>query len=60
MDRKFNRIKAAFPDIFTQCTIVNIYYCTEKAKRIAEEADRLSREICPTLIQYIIHDAENY
>ena len=38
-----------------QHTIVNIYKCANEAKQIAEEADRLSREVCPALLQHITH-----
>lgn len=38
-----------------QQAIVNIYKCANEAKQIAEEADRLSREVCPALLQHVIH-----
>lgn len=38
-----------------QRAIVNIYKCANEAKQIAEEADRLSREVCPALLQHAIH-----
>lgn len=38
-----------------QRAIVNIYKCANEAKQIAEEANRLSREICSALLQHIIH-----
>lgn len=38
-----------------QRAIVNIYKCANEAKQIAEEADRLSREVCPALLQHVIH-----
>ena len=41
------------PDV--QRAIVNIYKCANEAKQIAAEADRLSREVCPALLQHIIH-----
>ena len=41
------------PDV--QRAIVNIYKCANEAKQIAEEADKLSRAVCPALIQHIIH-----
>lgn len=43
------------PSIEIQRAIVNIYKCAKEAKRIAEEADKLSRELCPALIQKVIH-----
>ena len=52
-------VRIPLPPIEVQRSIVNIYHCAEEAKRIAEEADRLSREICPALMQHIIHEAEN-
>lgn len=51
-------VKIPLPPIEVQRSIVNIYRCAEEAKRIADEADRLSREICPALMQHIIHEAE--
>lgn len=51
-------VRIPLPPIEVQRSIVNIYHCAEEAKRIAEEADRLSREICPALMQHIIHEAE--
>ena len=50
-------VKIPLPPIEVQRSIVNIYRCAEEAKRIAEDADRLSREICPALMQHIIHEA---
>ena len=49
------RCKIPLPPIDIQQAIVNIYKCANEAKQIAEEADRLSREVCPTLLQHIIH-----
>ena len=51
-------VKIPLPPIEVQRSIVNIYRCAEEAKRIADESDRLSREICPALMQHIIHEAE--
>ena len=47
--------KIPLPPIEVQQAIVNIYKCANEAKRIAEEADRLSREVCPTLLQHVIN-----
>lgn len=55
---RFLAIRIPLPPIDVQRAIVNIYHCAEEAKRIAEEADRLSREICPALMQHIIHEAD--
>lgn len=49
------RCKVPLPPIAVQQAIVNIYKCANEAKQIAEEADRLSREVCPALLQHIIH-----
>lgn len=49
------RCKIPIPPIDVQRAIVNIYKCANEAKQIAEEADRLSREICPALLQHVIH-----
>ena len=49
------RCKIPLPPIEIQQAIVNIYKCANEAKQIAEEADRLSREVCPALLQHVIH-----
>ena len=49
------RCKVPLPPIEVQQAIVNIYKCANEAKQIAEEADRLSREVCPTLLQHVIN-----
>ena len=56
---RFLAIKFPLPDTDIQRAIVNIYHCAEEAKRIAEEADRLSREICPAIMQHLIHESDN-
>lgn len=48
--------KIAFPPIEVQQAIVNIYKCANEAKQIAAEADRLSKEVCPALIQHLINN----
>lgn len=48
--------KIAFPPLDVQRAIVNIYKCAKEAKQIAEEADKLSRAVCPALLQHIIHN----
>lgn len=48
------RVRIPLPPLPVQQAIVNIYNCANEAKRIAEEADRMSREVCPALIQHII------
>jgi len=49
------RCKIPIPPIDIQRAIVNIYKCANEAKQIAEESDRLSREVCPALLQHVIH-----
>lgn len=49
------RCKVPLPPIEVQQAIVNIYKCANEAKQIAEEADRLSREVCPALLQHVMH-----
>lgn len=49
------RFSIPLPPIEIQRAIVNIYKCANEAKQIAEDADRLSREVCPALIQHVIH-----
>ena len=52
---RFIDIEIPLPPIDVQRAIVNIYKCANEAKLIAEEADRLSREVCPALLQHVIH-----
>lgn len=47
------RVKIPLPPIDVQQAIVDVYRCANEAKKIAAEADRLSREICPALIQRV-------
>ena len=49
------RFAIPLPPLDVQRAIVNIYKCANEAKQIAAEADRLSREVCPALLQHIIH-----
>lgn len=53
--REMCRVKIPLPPIDVQRAIVNIYKCANEAKQIAEEADKLSRAICPALLQHVIH-----
>lgn len=52
---RFIDIEIPLPPIEVQQAIVNIYKCANEAKLIAEEADRLSREVCPALLQHVIY-----
>lgn len=52
---RFTAIEIPLPDFDTQLAIVELYHCAKEAMRIANEADELSRNICPALMQYIIH-----
>lgn len=49
------RLRVPLPPIEKQRAIVNIYKCAKEAQQIADEADRLSREVCPALLQHVIH-----
>ena len=49
------RVRVPIPPLEVQRAIVNIYKCANEAKQIAVEADRLTREVCPALLQHIIH-----
>ena len=44
--------KIPLPPIEVQQAIVDVYRCANEAKKIADEADRLSREICPALVRW--------
>lgn len=48
------RTEVPLPPLDVQHAIVNIYKCANEAKQIAAEADRLSREVCPALLQHVI------
>lgn len=50
------RVKIPLPSPEVQRAIVNIYKCANEAKQISAEADRLSREVCPALLQHIINN----
>lgn len=49
------RVAIPLPPIEVQRAIVNIYKCANEAKQIAAEADKLSRAVCPALLQHVIH-----
>lgn len=46
------RVRIPLPPLSVQKALVDVYRCAAEAKRMAEEADRLSRDICPALIQH--------
>lgn len=50
------RTEVPIPPLDVQRAIVNIYRCANEAKQIAAEADKLSREVCPALLQHVIHN----
>lgn len=52
---RFLDIEIPYVPLDVQRAIVNIYKCANEAKQIAAEADRLSREVCPALLQHIIN-----
>ena len=49
------RFAIPLPPLDVQRAIVNIYKCANEAKQIAAEADKLSREVCPALLQHVIN-----
>ena len=49
------RFKVPVPDIEIQRAVAHVFNCAQEATRIAAEADKLSREICPALMQKAIH-----
>ena len=53
---RFLDIEIPYVPLDVQRAIVDIYKCANEAKQIAAEADRLSREVCPALLQHIIHN----
>lgn len=52
---EMKRVRIPLPPIEIQNAIVDIYKCAKEAKRVAQEADQLSRDICPALMQHCIH-----
>ena len=38
--------------IEVQQAVMDVCSCASEAKKIAEEADRLSRELCPALVRW--------
>lgn len=50
------RVRIPLPPLSVQQAIVNIYNCANEAKKIAAEADRMCREVCPALIQHVINN----
>lgn len=53
---RFVSISIPIPPIDIQQAVVDMYNCANDAKKIAEEADILSKNICPALIQHVIHN----
>ena len=53
---EMRRVRIPLPPLSVQQAIVNIYNCANEAKKIAAEADRMSREGCPALIQHVINN----
>ena len=54
--REMKRSRIPLPPLSVQQAIVNIYNCANEAKKIVAEADRMSREVCPALIQHVINN----
>ena len=52
---EMKQVSLPLPPLNVQRAIVNIYKCANEAKQIAAEADRLSREVCPALLQHVIN-----
>ncbi len=50
------KVRIPLPPLSVQQAIVNIYNCANEAKKIAAEADRMSREVCPALMQHVINN----
>lgn len=53
---EMRRVRIPLPPLSVQQAIVNIYNCANEAKKIAAEADRMSREVCPALIRHVINN----
>ena len=51
---RFEQIKIPLPPLDIQQAVVDLYRCANEAKKIADEADTKSREICPALMQWVV------
>lgn len=51
---EMQRVRIPIPDKSVQQAIVDIFNCAQEANRISNEADKLSRDICPALMQKAI------
>ncbi len=49
-------VRIPLPPLEVQQSIVNLYNCAKEAQKIAAEADRMSKEVCPALIQHAINN----
>ena len=50
------RVKIPLPPIGVQRAVVALFNAANEAKKIAAEADKLSREICPAFIQRVVKE----
>lgn len=53
---RFEMIKIPLPPIDVQRAVAALFNAANEAKKIAAEADKLSREICPALIQRVVKE----
>lgn len=51
------RVLIPLPDIDTQRAIVRIHHCASESQKIYELANKLSKEICPLLMQNLEMDS---
>lgn len=54
---RFLTIEIPIPDIDIQKATVGLYNCAEEARRISAEAEKLSKVICPALLQHFIKES---
>ena len=52
---EMQRVLIPLPAIEVQKAIVDVFNCAQEAKHISEEADMLSRDVCPALMQKVIN-----
>lgn len=52
-------VSISLPPIEVQQAIVDIYYCAEEAKKIANEAREIMKTLCPALVQRAINGSAN-
>ena len=56
--QNMEEVKIPLPDIKIQRALVDIFRCAEEAMLVALEAKRLSKELCPALMDHIMNESK--